>query len=179
MSKHTIIACSLLVAAGAAMADQPGPYAGQHDREIKALSPQETQDYLQGKGMGYAKAAELNHYPGPAHVLELADQLGLTAEQRDATTRLANAHHAEARAIGIKRVDAERQLDALFHRGKADERSLADAVLLAAILEGEYRLSHLETHRRLRALLTEDQVKRYDELRGYGGGKPEHHDRKH
>ena len=179
MSKFAIIGYVLLVAASIAVADQPSPYAGQHHRDIKALSPQEVQDYLQGKGMGYAKSAELNHYPGPAHVLELADQLGLTAEQRDATARLANAHHAEAKAIGLKRVDAEWQLDALFRSGKADERSVADAVRSAAILEGDYRLSHLETHRRLRALLTEEQVKRYDELRGYGGGKPEHHGRKH
>ena len=176
MSKSANIGYVLLVAASIAAADQPSPYAGQHHRGIKALSPQEVQDYLQGKGMGYAKSAELNHYPGPAHVLELAVQLGLTAEQRDATARLANTHHAEAKAIGLKRVDAEWQLEALFQSGKADERSLADAVRSAAILEGEYRLSHLETHLRLRALLTEEQVKRYDELRGYEGGKPEHHD---
>ena len=176
MFKFAIIGYVFFVAASVAVADQPSPYAGQHHREIKALSSQEVQDYLQGKGMGYAKAAELNHYPGPAHVLEFAVQLGLTAEQRDATARLANTHHAEAKAIGLKRVNAEMQLDALFQGGKADERSLADAVRSAAILEGEYRLSHLETHRRLRALLTEEQVKRYDELRGYEGGKPEHHD---
>ena len=32
----------------------------------------------------------------------------------------------------------------------------------------------LETHRRMRALLTDEQVKRYDELRGYTAGTPEH-----
>jgi hypothetical protein len=35
----------------------------------------------------------------------------------------------------------------------------------AARLQGAYRLSHLETHRRMRALLTDAQVKRYDTLR--------------
>ena len=29
------------------------------------LSPQEVKQYLSGAGMGYAKAAELNHFPGP------------------------------------------------------------------------------------------------------------------
>ena len=36
----------------------------------------------------------------------------------------------------------------------------------AAPAQGEYRLSHLETHRRMKALLTPDQVARYDALRG-------------
>ncbi len=32
--------------------------------------------------MGLALAAELNGYPGPAHVIELADSLELTEAQR-------------------------------------------------------------------------------------------------
>jgi hypothetical protein len=44
----------------------------------------------------------------------------------------------------------------------------------AAAVQGEYRLAHLETHRRMRALLTEEQVKRYDALRGYSSEGAEH-----
>jgi hypothetical protein len=40
------------------------PYAGQEKREIKALSAEDIEGYLTGQGMGFAKAAELNHYPG-------------------------------------------------------------------------------------------------------------------
>jgi hypothetical protein len=36
---------------------------------------------LSGQGSGFAKPAELNGYPGPAHVLELAGPLGLDAPQ--------------------------------------------------------------------------------------------------
>jgi len=50
------------------------PYAGQEKRSIKALSQAQIENFLSGAGMGFAKAAELNHYPGPKHVLELADQ---------------------------------------------------------------------------------------------------------
>jgi hypothetical protein len=32
--------------------------------------------------MGLALPAELNGYPGPIHVLELSDKLGLSAEQK-------------------------------------------------------------------------------------------------
>jgi len=66
---------TIIFSAGFASANQLSPYVGQEQREIKSLSPDEVKDYLAGKGMGLAKAAELNHYPGPAHVLELASQL--------------------------------------------------------------------------------------------------------
>jgi len=48
------------------------PYAGQEARDIKALAPDEIRALRDGKGMGLAKAAELNGFAGPAHVLELA-----------------------------------------------------------------------------------------------------------
>lgn len=131
--------------------------------------------YLAGAGMGYARPAELNHFPGPMHVLELADELKLTGEQRAATKKLMDTHKAEARGIGAELVAAERELEQLFRSGKVDEAVLARAARTSAALEGEYRLSHLETHRRMRELLTAEQVRGYDELRGYTSGKPEQH----
>jgi Spy/CpxP family protein refolding chaperone len=163
-----------LAASGFAGAQGHHPYAGQHERSVKSLSDDEVKQYLAGAGMGYAKAAELNGYPGPMHVLELADKLTLSAAQRDATRRLMENHKAEARALGAKRVDAEKRLDALFQAGKLDEPALAGAVRATAAIEGEYRLSHLETHRRARALLSDEQVKRYNELRGYAAAKHAH-----
>jgi LTXXQ motif family protein len=161
---------SALLIATAAHA-QHRPYAGDGTRDIKSLSQKEVQDLRAGAGMGYAKAAELNSYPGPLHALELANELGLSAEQRAAIKGLMDQHKAEARAIGAKRVEAERTLEQLFRSGEAGQAALADAVRTAAALEGEYRLSHLETHRRTRALMTDEQVARYDALRGYGSSK--------
>lgn len=169
-----IVSVCLLAAALGAQA-QHQPYAGQHERNIKALSAQEIEQYRAGAGMGYAKAAELNRFPGPMHVLELAEQLGLSAEQRTATRRLMEAHKAEARAIGAKLVEAESLLDAQFRGPSVDGAALAAAVRDAALLQGEYRLAHLETHRRMRALLTDEQVTRYDELRGYSSAKSHKH----
>lgn len=142
-------------------------YAGQEQREIKALSAEEVKQYLSGAGMGYAKSAELNHFPGPMHALELAERLGLSAAQRKETQSLMAAHKAEARAIGAKLVEAEAALDALFRSGNVAKDELEKAVRQAATLQAEYRLSHLETHRRMRALLTPEQVQGYDEARGY------------
>ena len=79
---RTLLACTLALLAASAPVNSQSPYVGQESREIKALSPQEISDYLSGKGMGLAKAAELNGYPGPAHVLELAAQLDLTPVQK-------------------------------------------------------------------------------------------------
>jgi Spy/CpxP family protein refolding chaperone len=163
----TMIVSGLFCIVSLPAAAQHQAYHGQHDREIKALSPEEVKQYLAGAGMGYAKAAELNRFPGPQHALELADRLALDAAQRASIQQLMDAHKAEARAIGARLVEAERVLEALFRSEKVDEGALAQAVHGAAALEGQYRLSHLETHRRTRALLTPAQVAHYDELRGY------------
>ena len=142
-------------------------HAQHHRPDSKALSAQEIEQYRAGAGMGYARAAELNHFPGPMHVLELADKLALSEEQRSATKRLMDTHKAEARAIGAKLVEAEQALEALFKSGRVDPGALVDATHAAARLQGEYRLSHLETHRRMRTLLSAEQVAQYDRLRGY------------
>jgi len=173
-----LLAATVLAMAAAAAHAQHQPYAGQEQRDLKALSVDEVRQHLEGAGLGYAKTAELNHYPGPAHVLELAEQLALGREQRSEIQRLRDAHRIEARAIGVKLVEAERNLEMLFRRGKFGETELAGAVRTSAVLQGEYRLSHLETHRRLRAMLTDEQVARYDALRGYAAhSDPAHHRR--
>jgi len=64
-----------------AHADTPAsPYTGQQTRSIKALSPEDIDELRKGAGMGLAKAAELNGYPGPLHVLALTKELRLTPD---------------------------------------------------------------------------------------------------
>jgi len=65
-----------------ALAAGESSYVGQEKRAIKALSEQEIADYLKGAGRGSSKAAELNHYPGPRHVLDAAQGLALTPEKQ-------------------------------------------------------------------------------------------------
>ena len=66
--KWFLIATLFICTAVASAAEISSPYAGQETREIKALSRDEINGYLSGDGMAFAKAAELNHYPGPKHV---------------------------------------------------------------------------------------------------------------
>ncbi len=71
-----------LTAVASALATAPSPYAGQHQRVIKSLSADEQRGWLEGQGMGLARAAELNSHPGPMHALELAEPLALPAYER-------------------------------------------------------------------------------------------------
>jgi Spy/CpxP family protein refolding chaperone len=165
----------LLAASASAFAQSPAPYAGEQSRVIKALSEDEVKGYLAGAGMGYAKAAELNRYPGPMHTLELADRLGLSSGQRAAMESLMKRHKAEARELGAEVVRLERELDALFAQAKATP-GLVDAKLAElGAAQARYRGSHLKTHIEATKLLSPDQIARYDTLRGYSGASPAGH----
>jgi len=87
------------------------PYAGMQTRGIKALSDSQIGDLQAGRGMSLALAAELNGYPGPLHVLELADKLGLSAEQRGKVQQLFDSMKAEAVSLGAKLIEQEAELD--------------------------------------------------------------------
>lgn len=161
---------ALIVAALPTMAQTPSPYAGEQGREVKALSEQEIDDLLSGAGMGLAMAAELNHHPGPKHVLELAGELGLTAEQREAVQASFDAMHRRAVELGRRIVDAETALDRAFAAGGPSAAELDERVMEIARLRGALRATHLRAHLETRAALAAEQVTRYDELRGYGDG---------
>lgn len=81
---------------------------------MKALSKEQIADLEAGRGMGLALAAELNGYPGPLHVLELAKALDLTDEQVSRTKKLLERMKAEAIPIGRRLIDEEATLDSLF-----------------------------------------------------------------
>ncbi len=68
--RSLVVAIILSFVASVALAQSP--YAGMQTRPIKALSDQQITDLKAGRGMGLALHAELNGYPGPAHVLECA-----------------------------------------------------------------------------------------------------------
>lgn len=144
------------------------PYAGQEKREIKALSSEDIQGYLTGKGMGFAKTAELNHYPGPRHVLNIADELNLSEEQKAKTNIIFNDMKKKAINLGRLIIDKENNLDNLFANQQADQTQLKILVLEIAKLQGELRLVHLNTHLEMKRLLSAEQIQEYDELRGYG-----------
>lgn len=157
------------------------PYAGQQERAIKSLSEDEVEAYRQGSGMGFAKPAELNHYPGPKHVLELSEELGLTADQEARIKRVYEAMHAEAVRLGRAILEKEKSLDDLFAKASVTPGSLKQSVGEVARLQGALRAAHLAAHLEMKQILTPEQIAKYDALRGYGSGDTaaQHHHSRH
>jgi Spy/CpxP family protein refolding chaperone len=174
-----LLAAALLAGAASAQS-QHQPYAGQDKRPIKALSDTEIADLIAGRGMGLAKAAELNGYPGPAHVLEHAAALGLGKAERDAVEAVRARMVAAAQALGREIVARERELDSAFAEARIDAAALAAKTGEIAALMGRLRAVHLAAHIEIRPLLTPEQVARYNALRGYSSEpgaqhRPRHH----
>jgi len=166
-------AIALILTATAANAQ--APYAGMQTRPIKALSEAQVADLRAGRGMGLALAAELNGYPGASHVLELADKLALSADQRAGVQRLFDAMKAEAVPLGSKLIEQEADLDTQFAGRSVTPESLKISTAAIAATQGTLRETHLKYHLSTVALLTPGQMQRYAELRGYGHAKHHHH----
>jgi Spy/CpxP family protein refolding chaperone len=171
--RSLLVGVALVAAAGIpsilanAAAHSARPYAGMQARAIKALSAEQIADLKAGRGMSLALAAELNGYPGPRHVLELGDQLGLSDQQRADVQRLFDAMTAEAIPLGEKLIAGEAELDALFARRAVMATSLGAATAAIGAIQAELRNTHLKYHLLTYELLTAAQKQRYSELRGY------------
>jgi len=161
-------------AAAATLAADQSPYVGEEARPIKSLSAAEIESLINGDGMGFAKLAELNSYPGPRHVLELADELDLTPSQLADTEALFKEMRTNARALGDELVAAERALDHNFESEVIDAKSLERELLNIGELRARIRYVHLEAHLRQKRILTDSQTAEYDRLRGYGDSDDAH-----
>lgn len=179
MNKKIMItlATAFTLIAGQISATEHSPYSGEETQEIKALSETEITGLLAGKGMGYAKAAELNGYPGPKHVLELSKELSLTAEQQKKTATLFALMEASAKSLGAELIAAERELDQAFANRKIDEATLAELVNKIGEVESRLRAVHLNAHLQQVKVLNEKQIALYMTLQGYNGagGHGKHH----
>ena len=183
MQRGTVFLFVVVVAAGAAGCSDSAArrssgdgsrseglsYAGLQHRPIKALAPERVDDLLAGRGAGYALAAELNHHPGPRHVLELSSELRLEPGQEAAVREVFASMEEEARRLGRHLVDLEAQLDRTFAGGTGDSGAVAKLTGDIGATEGRLRAAHLSAHVRMVAILTPGQIARYDELRGYTG----------
>ena len=178
MSTLSLALLVALATGAVASAETAQPYAGLDRRAIKALSPERIEGLIEGSGLGYARAAELNGLPGPAHVLDLVSELALTPEQEASVRALHDAMRSEARAIGAEIVAAEQTLDEALSNRTADPETVARMTARIAALEGRLRAVHLNAHLATAPLLTRHQVQAYARARGYSvpaGATPEGH----
>lgn len=154
-------------ASGHSTAVAASPYAGMTSRAVKALSDEQIADLKTGRGMGLALAAELNGFPGPLHVLELADVLELTGEQREKTKQLFGSMKAEVIPIGEQIVSEETALDKSFADKSIARVSLDAATGRIGAALGALRAAHLRYHLTMIDVLTAAQLATYAKLRGY------------
>jgi Spy/CpxP family protein refolding chaperone len=120
----------------------------------------------QGLGAGLAFPADQSDYPGPCHVLELKDVLGLTAEQELRMEELQTGMFAASRPASSWLLEAEARLRRLFADGMADEPGVRAAVAEAERAWAEVRLIHFLAHLQTRTVLTEEQRRLYRQRAG-------------
>jgi hypothetical protein len=171
----TLSVAALVLAFGSAVAQTP--YAGLQTRSIKALSDEQIADLRAGRGMGLALAAELNGYPGPSHLLELADKLGLSEAQRNSARNMFEAMKSETIPIGERLIAQEAALDQLFADHTITAEKLSAATAEIGTTQAELRAAHLKYHLSTVAMLAPSQIQQYTALRGYGDDAHARHHR--
>lgn len=175
-----LLAASIALVSYAKAEQNHQPYRGFEARDITSLSDQDIEALRNGSGWGLALPAELNGYPGPAHVLELADKLGLSDDQKHSMTLIFEAMRTDAIEKGDALIEAERNLDQGFKSGALNATSLRGLIEDAEAARADLRFVHLSRHLTTLAILDADQVTEYSALRGYLSDQcatvPEGHD---
>ena len=133
-----------------------------------AQIPSDRDGLLSAEGMGQAKYAEMNGYPGPKHVLDLADKLQLSDVQKKSVQAIYNEMSTRAKEIGKQIVRIEEEMSDAFARNFAVEKSVRDDSEEIGRLRGKLRSVHLIAHLKTKPLLTAKQVEIYNTLRGMG-----------
>jgi hypothetical protein len=149
---------------------QVSPYAGQEIRNIKSLSDNDVQSLQNGTGEafgGMAKLAELNGYPGPRHVLDMASQLQLTDRQRVEIELIYQNMSNKAKNIGVAIIALEQDMDRALANKTITEENLKLMLDKSGDLYGQLRFVHLSAHLDTVQMLTVEQVQMYNKIRGY------------
>ena len=162
-SAFAILTTSLL----AQHAHKHSPYAHTQSAEVPSLTPEEVRELRLGEGMGLARAAELNHFPGPKHLLDLASDLGLSDEQILRIEEIHRTMKSLAVSKGKEILRQELHLSHLFASGNPSAAKITNATEHLGILRGQLQAIHLLAHLESALELTGEQIDGYDRLRGY------------
>ena len=165
-------ALSLLLAAPLTgpLAAPPAP-AGQAAHH--ACFEEERQAIERGQGFGMALVADRNGFPGPRHILDMKDELNLSAGQVRDVQQLFDKMHSRAVELGNELLAKETELDRLFAQGVSGEASVLHLLTESALLRAELRWVHIFAHLEARDLLTPEQRRGYHAAR-YASGEHKH-----
>jgi hypothetical protein len=147
--------------------NQTSYYAGEQKREIKSLSTNDISELKRGGGWGFAKPAELNGVPGPAHLLEMKGKISLSDSQITSIEEIHKKMLSEAIPLGKKYIYAERILDQIFVRKTYNNENLLFQIKKIENIRGRLRYVHLSKHLETVKILSDHQISLYNKLRGY------------
>ena len=147
-------------------------YAGEEKREIKSLSEADIEELKNGEGWGLAKAAELNGVPGPAHLLEMKDEINLSTEQVRVIEDLYQKMKQAAIPLGLELIGLERELNNHFADRTITDELLDELLDKIAQVRKKLRYVHLSTHLKTPSILTPEQIALYNQMRGYSSEDP-------
>lgn len=147
-------------------------YIGQERREIKSLSKSDIEELENGSGWGLAKAAELNGVPGPAHLLEMKTEIGLSQDQIGRIEILYQEMKRQATSLGSELIELERELNTHFANRTITEELLRNLLEEIAQVQKQLRYAHLSTHLKTPDILTVEQIDQYNKIRGYFSDDP-------
>jgi Spy/CpxP family protein refolding chaperone len=102
--------------------------------------------------------AMMNGYPGPKHVLEMGDELELTAAQRESIGTIYGKVKAESVKLGTELVEKDEALAALFTSGSVSTKDVEKRSREIGELQGRLRAAHLNAHVQTHAELTPAQL---------------------
>ncbi len=157
----------LLMFSSLCIASIPPKRVSIEEVDLISMSKAEVEGYLAGKGMGLAKIAELNGYPGPKHVMDLSKELQLSPAQVQRTQALYDSMLLDSKSLGVKLVKLERDLEAMFDNQSVNEEKLRGALNQIAAVKANIRYVHLNAHIQQEKILAPSQAAIYSQLRGY------------
>jgi len=170
-NSHKIFLCWFLLTSFVLLADEKeshkSDYTGEVDRVIKSLSANDIKDLTLGNGMGLAKAAELNGYPGPKHVLEMQEELLLEKEQLTSIKLIFEEMKSQARSQGKIFISLEKSLNDHFSNATITNDTLESTLKNISEAKNNLRYIHLSAHIKTTEILSKNQIKKYNQLRGY------------
>ena len=147
-------------------------YAGEEKREIKSLSATDIEELKTGKGWGLAKAAELNGVPGPVHLLEMKEEIDLSANQIRAIEDIYKKMKQEAISLGLELIEFERELNNHFANQTITDELLRQILQGIAQVHRQLRYVHLSAHLNTPDILKSEQITLFNKLRGYSSDDP-------
>ena len=147
-------------------------YTGQEIRAIKSLSSEDVAELKRGGGWGLAKAAELNGLPGPVHLLEMKEEIHLNDTQVTEITKIYNQMKSQAIQQGEMLIALELELENHFQNRTINNSILRSSLDAIEEVRKELRYIHLSAHLSTPDILSQEQIEKYNALRGYSNANP-------